>query len=151
MGKNSREFLRNFTKLSLKTVIPQKSLILGTNSEEFLENFWGISYRKWFSRNSSEILQRKSPGLENLGKFLTFVTWVMFMFMHDNHEWVVKHQQFWKNSNLLPFGHFIVYKIKIDDKIIFFYLFNLSLNGLNGLNGLHVQYIKLNVHFMFLD
>ena len=75
MGKNSERFLRNFSKLSLKTVIPQKSLILGTNSAEFLENFLGISYRKWFSRNSSEILQRKSPRLENLGKFLIFVTW----------------------------------------------------------------------------
>ena len=75
LGKISEEFLRNFSKLSLKTVIPQKSLILGTNAGKFLENFRGISYRKWFLRNSSEILQRKSPWLENLGKFLTFVTW----------------------------------------------------------------------------
>jgi len=56
VGKNSEEFLRNFLKRSLKTVIPHKSLILGTNS--------------------SEILQRKSPRLENLGKFLTFASWV---------------------------------------------------------------------------
>ena len=46
LGENSEEFLRNFSKLSLKTVIPNKSLILGTNTEEFLENFLGISYRK---------------------------------------------------------------------------------------------------------
>ena len=62
VGKNSWEFLRNFSKLSLKTVIPQKSLILGTNSGEFLENFRGISYRKGFSRNSSEILKKKHHG-----------------------------------------------------------------------------------------
>ena len=30
-----------------------------------------------FSRNSTEVLQSKSPKLENLGKFLTFVTWVL--------------------------------------------------------------------------
>ena len=46
VGKNSGQFLRNFSKLSLKTVIPQKSLIFGTNSREFLENFRGISYKK---------------------------------------------------------------------------------------------------------
>ena len=69
----SRNPFRNFWKLSLKTVIPQNSLILGTNSGEFLKNFQGISYRKWFSRNSSEIFQRKLPWLENLGKFLTLL------------------------------------------------------------------------------
>ena len=84
MGKSSGEFLRNFSKLSLKTVIPQKSLILGTNSKEFLENFRGISYRKWFSRNSSEIPQRKSPRLVNLGKFVTFVTWVSVTALVDH-------------------------------------------------------------------
>ena len=63
VGKNSEEFLRKFSKLSLKAVISQKSLILETNSGEFLENFL-------------EIPQRKSPRLENLGKFLTVVTWI---------------------------------------------------------------------------
>ena len=56
------EILRNFSgisrKMSLKTVIPQKSLILGINSGEFLENFRGTSYRKWLSRNSLEIFQK---------------------------------------------------------------------------------------------
>ena len=46
VGKNSKEFFRNFLKVSLETVIPQTSLILGTNSGEFLENFRGISYMK---------------------------------------------------------------------------------------------------------
>ena len=82
MGKNSWEFLRNFTKLSLKTVITQKSIILGTNSGEFFENFRGIGYRKGFSRNSSEILPKKSPRLENLGKLLTFVTWELIKSVH---------------------------------------------------------------------
>ena len=73
--RNSKEFFRTkFLRISSefleKTVIPQKSLILGINSGEFLENFQGISYMKWFSRNSSEILQRKSPRLENLGKYI---------------------------------------------------------------------------------
>ena len=82
MGKNSWKFLRNFSKLSLKTVIPQKSIILGTNSGEFFENFRRISYRKGFSRNSSEILPKKSPRLENLGKLLTFVTWELIKSVH---------------------------------------------------------------------
>ena len=43
------------------------SHLVGTNSGEFLKNFWGISYRKLFSRNSLEILQKKSSWLENLG------------------------------------------------------------------------------------
>ena len=46
VGKNSGECLRNFSKMSLKTVIPQKSLILGTNSREFLEKFLGNSLKK---------------------------------------------------------------------------------------------------------
>ena len=62
LGKNSEEFLRNFSKLSLKTAI-HKNL-----------SSWGPILGN-FSRNSSEILQRKSPRLENLGKFFTFVTW----------------------------------------------------------------------------
>ena len=72
MGKNSGEFLMNFSELSLKTVIPQKSLILGINSGEFLENFRGVSFMKWFLKNSSEILQRKLPWLENLEKIPHF-------------------------------------------------------------------------------
>ena len=70
MGKNYEEFLRNFSKLWSH----KNFLFWGTNSGEFLENFQEISYRKWILRNSSEILQRKWPRLENLGKFLAFVT-----------------------------------------------------------------------------
>ena len=73
--ENSGEILRNFSKLSLKTMNPKKSLKLGTKSGEFLENFRGIIHKNLFSRNSSEILQSKSPKLENLGKIPTFVTW----------------------------------------------------------------------------
>ena len=88
--RNSEEFCgekflgisSEFSNMSLKTVIPQKSIILGTNSGEFFENFRGISYRKGFSRNSSEILQKKSPRLENLGKLLTFVTWELIKSVH---------------------------------------------------------------------
>ena len=89
MGKNSKEFFRNFLKVSLETVIPQTSLILGTNSGEFLENFRGISYMKWFSRTSSKILQRKSPRLENLGKFPTFVTWDLWFTTFQNLIWPI--------------------------------------------------------------
>ena len=56
-------------------MIPKKSLKWGTNSMEFLENFQGIIHKNLFLRNSSEIFQSKSPKLENLGKFRTFVTW----------------------------------------------------------------------------
>ena len=58
MVTKSKEFLRNFSKLNLKTVIPQKSLILGTNSGEFLKICQGISYRNMilekFLGNSSK-------------------------------------------------------------------------------------------------
>ena len=78
LGKNSGEILRNFSKLSLNTMNPKKSLKLGINSGEFFENFREIIHKNLFSKNSSEILQSKSPKLENLRKFLTFVTWAMF-------------------------------------------------------------------------
>ena len=38
VGKNSKEFLRNLSKPSLKTVIPQKPLILGISDESVTEN-----------------------------------------------------------------------------------------------------------------
>ena len=77
MGKNSGEFLRNFSKLSLKTVIPQKSL-LGTNSREFLENFRGISYKKWFLGNSLKKVTTvgesgEIPHFCYLGSYITMV------------------------------------------------------------------------------
>jgi len=75
-GEEFQRMCHEFLITESQNCDPTKSLILGTNSGEFLENFLGISYRKLFSRNSSEILQRKSPLLKNLGKFLTFVTWV---------------------------------------------------------------------------
>ena len=43
--KNSVEILRNFSKLSVKTITPQKTLKLGINSVEFLENFRKIIHR----------------------------------------------------------------------------------------------------------
>jgi len=84
----STHYLGDFTlkkieissKLSLKTVIPQKSIILGTNSGEFFENFRGISYR--ILEKFLKILQKKSPRLENLGKLLTFVTWELIKSVH---------------------------------------------------------------------
>ena len=87
VGQNSWEFLRDFSKLSLKPVIPQKSVILGTNSGKFFENFRGISYRKGFSRNSSEILPKKSPWLETLRKLLTFITWERIQSVHSTYNW----------------------------------------------------------------
>ena len=80
VGENSWEFLQNFSKLSLKTVIPQKSIILGTTSGEFFENIRGISYR--ILEKFLKILQKKSPRLENLGKLLTFVTWELIKSVH---------------------------------------------------------------------
>ena len=49
--RNTEEFrgekvTKNFSKLNLKNVIPQNSLILGSNSGEFFENLQGTSYRK---------------------------------------------------------------------------------------------------------
>ena len=64
LGKNSGENLRNFSKLILKTLKPSKSLKLG-----------GIRHKNLLSKNSPEIPQSKSPKLENLEKFLTFVIW----------------------------------------------------------------------------
>jgi hypothetical protein len=64
----------DFLETESQNCDPTKISHLGTNSGDVLENFQGISYRKGFLRNSSEILQKKSTLLENLWKFLTFVT-----------------------------------------------------------------------------
>ena len=57
--RNSHRFLEEiFRRISrnwvTKLVTTQKSLMEGTNSGKLLENFQGISYRKWFSRNSTK-------------------------------------------------------------------------------------------------
>ena len=62
-----------FLEIQSQNYDPQKSLKLGTNSWEILKNFRGIIHKNLFSSNSWEILKSKSPKLENLGKFLTFV------------------------------------------------------------------------------
>ena len=71
MGKNSGEFLRNFSKLSLKTVILHKSLILGTNSREFLRNFSKLGLKTVILQkslilgtNSREFLETESKNCD---------------------------------------------------------------------------------------
>ena len=75
MGKNSEEFIRNFLKQSLKTLIPQKSLILGTNSGDFSR-----TSEKSVTGNGSPEIPRK--------------------FLEENHHsWRI-----WGNSSLLLLG-----------------------------------------------
>ena len=59
VGENSKEFFRNLSKPSLKTVIPQKPLFLGISHELVTGN----DYREISWKN----LERKSLRLENRG------------------------------------------------------------------------------------
>ena len=70
VGKNSWEFLRNFSKLSLKTVIPQKSIlenfsriseesVTGNDSWEIPRKFFKKSHHGWRIWGNSSLLLKK--------------------------------------------------------------------------------------------